>query len=110
MTPSFRGVSAQNFAEKLRENSASSDLAEKKSGLRELTRNLANVRIREFLFAIFVRGVNAKKEHFFLGWTVYISMHIQNVYRNSFIYSEDIGGKHIFLHKASAITYISKLN
>ena len=77
MTPCFRGVSARNFAEKLRESfrcfSASfrgaspPNLAEKKSGLFELMRNLAEFSSRKFAFENFVRGVNAKKMFFFLG-------------------------------------------
>ena len=54
MTPIFRGVSARNFAE---------FLAEKKKGLRELTRNLAEFSLRKFAFENFCsRSEREKKE------------------------------------------------
>ena len=77
MTPrDFREVSAQHFAEKLRESSLSFG-----EFLREISRSTkmvcANSReisrslLRESSrLRIFVRGVNAKKRAFFLGWSV----------------------------------------
>ena len=67
MTPSFRGVSARKFAEKLRESSRSfsaESRGEKKmvcASLREISRSFLRESSR---LRIFVRGVNAKKELF----------------------------------------------
>ena len=77
MTPSFRGVSARNLAEKFRESSRSFSasfrgvsprhLAEKKNGLRELTRNLAEFSPRKFAFENFCSRSEREKGAFFLG-------------------------------------------
>ena len=74
MTPSFRGLSARNLAEKLRESSrgfsasfrgvSPQNLAEKKmvcANLREISRSFLRESSR---LRIFVRGVNSKKELF----------------------------------------------
>ena len=86
MTPCFRGVSAQIFAEKHRESlrcfSASfrgvspRNLAEKKSYLRELTRNLAEVSPRKLAFENFCSwSEREKKSFFFFPWAdLYIAL------------------------------------
>ena len=92
MTPSFRGVSARNFAKKLRERSRSisasfngvspRNLAEKKNGLRELMRNLAEFSPRKFAFKNFCSQSEREKESFFRG-LMCISMLFYLIYWNS---------------------------
>ena len=84
MTPSFRGVSAQNFAEKLRESSRSlfsrsfsAKSRGENNGLPELTRNPRSFLREISRLKIFVRGVNAKKELFSWG-DLYVLYYICN--------------------------------
>ena len=75
MTPSFRGASARNFAEKLRESSRyvlatflrifSANSRGEQNGLRELTRNLAEFSPRKFAFENFCSGSEPEKRFFF---------------------------------------------
>ena len=69
MTPSFREVSARNFAEFLREfsRSVSAKYRGEKKGLRELTRNLAEFSPRKFAFENFCSRSEREKRAFFLG-------------------------------------------
>ena len=69
ITPSFRGISVQKFAEKLRESSRSFSAKSRgeKNGLRELTRNLAEFSPRKFAFENFCSWSEREKRAFFLG-------------------------------------------
>ena len=66
MTPSFRGVSARNFAEKLRGSSQSffAKFLGEKNGLRELMRNLEEFSLRKFAFENFCSRSEREKELF----------------------------------------------
>ena len=73
MTTSFHEVSARNLAEKLRESSRSLSAGFREDFFREIpwrkkwtARTYAKLRESSRL-RIFVRGVNAKRELFFLG-------------------------------------------
>ena len=82
MTPCFRGVSARNFEKKLRESSrcfsasfrgvSPRNFAEKKSGLRELTRNLAEFSPRKFAFENFCSRREREKKSFFSWADLYM--------------------------------------
>ena len=66
MTPSFRGVSARNFAEKLRESSrsVSASFRGDKNDLRELARNLSEFSLRKFAFEKFCSRSEREKRAF----------------------------------------------
>ena len=81
MTPSFSrsictkvcGETPRKFAEFLGEFSRSfsaKSLGEKKNGLRELTRNLAEFSPRKFAFENFCSRCERENKAFFLGWSV----------------------------------------